>query len=328
MILTVITAFIVSSAISLLLARTRGRWQILDIPNDRSLHAHPVPRTGGIALLAGLVAGLVTAWLWKGVVLISWPLTLAITLLAGIALIDDRHTLGAAPRLSMQVLAVCVLLLSAVSDPVDTLTVVTAGLFLLWMINLYNFMDGMDGFAGGMAVIGFGTYALLAWLAGDTGFALGCAIVAAAAAGFLLLNFPPAQLFMGDSGSTVLGLLAGVVILQAHTRGILSVWLGLLVFSPFIADASVTLISRLLRGEKVWLPHKTHYYQKLVEFGWGHKRTVLAEYTLMIACGGSAMAAATQSLWCQTVIIAGWALIYITLIYLIHRAAPRRGTQT
>jgi len=328
MIAAILTAFVVSAILAWLLAHAEGRWRVLDIPNERSLHSHPTPRTGGIALLAGLAAGVVTAWVWNGYSLTGWPLTLAVVILAIVALIDDRHTLGATPRLLIQVLAVLLLLLAGAHPPLDTLLLVAVALFLTWMINLYNFMDGMDGFAGGMAVTGFGTFALLAWQAGYPDLALGCAVIVAAAGGFLLLNFPPARLFMGDSGSTVLGLLAGVLILTAHREAILPVWLGILVFSPFIIDANVTISRRLLRGEKVWLPHKTHYYQKLVELGWGHRRTVLAEYTLMIACGGSAMAAATQSLWRQAVIIAGWAVLYAILIYSIHRVEQRREPQT
>jgi len=320
MIPAILAAFTMSALLAWFLAHTEGRWRVLDIPNERSLHLHPTPRTGGIALLAGLAAGLFTAWLWNGVTVTTWPLMLAITLLAIVALIDDRHTLGAGPRLLIQISAASLLLFTQANSPLDTLTQITALLFLVWMINLYNFMDGMDGFAGGMAVIGFATFALLAWQAGNMEFALGCGVIVAAATGFLLLNFPPARLFMGDSGSTVLGLLAGVVILTAHSEAILPVWLGLLVFSPFIIDASVTLGTRILRGEKFWQAHKTHYYQRLVESGWGHKRTVLAEYALMMACGTSAAAAAPRSLAFQTTIIAGWAVIYVILIYLIHRA--------
>jgi len=86
----------------------------------------------------------------------------------------------------------------------------------------------------------------------------------------------------------------------------------------------VTLATRILRGEQFWKPHKTHYYQKLVQIGWGHKRTVLAEYVLMSAAGGTAVVVADQSLAHQTVIIAGWAVLYAILIYLIHRAEQHR----
>jgi UDP-N-acetylmuramyl pentapeptide phosphotransferase/UDP-N-acetylglucosamine-1-phosphate transferase len=149
-------------------------------------------------------------------------------------------------------------------------------------------------------------------------------VIVAAAAGFLLLNFPPARLFMGDSGSTVLGLLAGTVILQAHVEGLLPFWLGLLVFSPFIVDASVTLSARVLRGERFWMPHKSHYYQRVVQLGWGHRRATLAEYGLMMACSGTAVSAAGLTTPTQGFIIAAWSVIYLVLMCLIRWAERRK----
>jgi UDP-N-acetylmuramyl pentapeptide phosphotransferase/UDP-N-acetylglucosamine-1-phosphate transferase len=328
MLLVLAITFAVTGLMSWWLANASGHWRILDIPNERSLHIRPTPCTGGIAILLGTGTGLLAAWLWNGYTVVSLPLATAVLVLTLVALLDDRHTLGAGPRLLTQISVVSLLLFTQQLPLSGSLILIAALLFLIWMINLYNFMDGMDGFAGGMAIIGFGTFALLAWQAGNMDFALGCAIIVAACTGFLLLNFPPARLFMGDAGSTVLGLLAGVVILKAHIEAVLPFWLGMLVFAPFIVDASVTLVTRMLRGNKFWLPHKTHYYQKLVEIGWGHKRTVLAEYALMIACSGTAIAAAPQSLPRQTIIIAGWGLIYLILIYLIIRAERRREPQT
>ena len=324
MLLALAITFTVTGIMSWWLANARGHWLVLDMPNERSLHTRPTPRTGGIAILLGTGTGLLAAWLWNGYTVVSLTLTAAVLALTLVALLDDRYTLGAGPRLLTQIGAVSLLLFTQQLPVSGSLALIIALLFLVWMINLYNFMDGMDGFAAGMAVFGFGTFALLAWQAGNMDLALGCTIIVASCLGFLLLNFPPARLFMGDTGSTVLGLLAGVVILKAHHDAILPFWLGLLIFSPFIVDASVTLGTRILRGEKFWQAHRTHYYQRLVQIGWGHKRTVLAEYTLMIACSATAMAAASQPLARQTTIIAGWAVIYVVLIYLVHRAERRR----
>ena len=328
MIPAIVAAFIVAGLLSLLLAKARGHWLVLDIPNERSLHTRPTPRTGGIAILLGGFTALLMFWLLEGYLITGLPLLAAILILALVALLDDRHTLGAGPRLLTQIGVVSLLLLTQQLPVSGSLTLIITLMFLVWMINLYNFMGGMDCFAAGMAIVGFGTFALLAWQSGHLEFALGCAIIIAASAGFLLLNFPPARLFMGDTGSTVLGLLAAVVILYAHSEAILPVWLGLLVFSPFIVDASVTLASRILRGEKFWQAHKTHYYQRLVQIGRGHKRTVLAEYALMIACSTTALVAASQPLAQQTTIVAGWAVIYAVLMYLIHRAERHREPLT
>ncbi len=313
-------AFMVSGTLSWWLALVRGRWQVLDTPNDRSLHSRPIPRTGGIAILLGAVAGVVVLQFWPGNEVAGWPLYAAILVLALVALADDRHTLGAGLRLVVQVGVVAFLLFHYRPANLDLPLAVIVLLFLVWMINLYNFMDGMDGFAAGMAIFGFGTFAILGWQAGQPGFALGCAILVIACAGFLLLNFPPARLFMGDVGSTVLGLLAGMAILEAHLEDILPLWLGILVFSAFIVDASVTLARRVLLREAFWKAHKTHYYQRLVESGWGHRRTVLTEYALMLACSGSALFGATLPVSGQGLVVAFWIAAYSALIYWLRKA--------
>ena len=140
--------FIVSLGLSALLASTRGHWQVLDIPNERSLHSQPTPRTGGIAILAGLVTGGLVAWWQVAQALVMWPVIVAVTLLAAIAQLDDRHTLGPVPRLAIQLGVVALVLTTGTANTFPPVTLFIAGLFLVWMINLYNFMDGMDGFAG------------------------------------------------------------------------------------------------------------------------------------------------------------------------------------
>jgi len=196
-------------------------------------------------------------------------------------------------------------------------------LFLVWMINLYNFMDGMDGFAAGMAVIGFGTFAVLGYLASNQLFLALNLIVVSAAAGFLRFNYPPARIFMGDTGSSLLGLLAGGLSIWGAREGVFPFWVALLVFSPFIVDSTVTLLRRLGRGERVWQAHKSHYYQRLVQSGWGHKKTVLYEYVLMLACGLSALLAQQLNYQGQVALILFWCLVYPLLMIGIHRMEQR-----
>jgi len=326
MLTAILVTFASAALLSWLLARARGRWVVLDVPNERSLHTHPTPRSGGVAMLAAGGVGGLMAW-HQGHVIADISVTLAILALATVALVDDRHKLGPGVRLLVQLVVIGLLLYSNMQPDVPVMLLVIVLLFLVWMINLYNFMDGMDGFAAGMAVIGFGAYAWLAWQAGHMELALGCAMIVAATAGFLLLNFPPASLFMGDSGSTVLGLLAGVIMLQAHIEAILPLWLGVLVFSPFVVDASLTLVTRILRGERFWMPHKIHCYQRVVQLGWGHRRTALAEYGLMLAVGGSAIAAAGMAVNIQILIILVWSVIYAGLIFLIGRTERSKERQ-
>ncbi|HED16162.1 MAG TPA: hypothetical protein ENI64_05010 [Gammaproteobacteria bacterium] len=205
----------------------------------------------------------------------------------------------------------------------DFVSYAITGLFIIWMTNLYNFMDGMDGFAGGMTVTGFGTLTLVGWLAGNDEFMLVNALITSATAGFLVFNFPPARIFMGDVGSSFLGFLAAGNSIWASKLEILPLWFSILIFSPFIVDATVTLLRRLISGKKVWEAHKTHYYQILAESGWGHKRTVLCEYALMLLCALSAVLALGQPPRVHWMIITFWIVAYILFMIAVSLLAER-----
>ncbi len=304
---------------------------ILDQPNERSLHTQPTPSTGGLAIIVALVfASFLTQLVYPiGPILIN--ISLSVLLIASISLLDDWRHVAILQRLSIHFLAAYLLLwtndfwITELVFPYFTwqlplwIQIVFSVLFVVWMVNLYNFMDGMDGFAGGMAVFGFGTMAILGGLAEHVTFMLLNLLVVGAVLGFLIFNFPPAKIFMGDLGASTLGLLAVTFILWAKQQHIFALWIGLLLFSPFIIDATATLLRRLLQGEKIWLAHKTHYYQRLVEFGWGHKRTVLCEYGLMALCGLSAIWSTYLPMHGQWVLLACWAFIYGGLIYFVNQ---------
>jgi UDP-N-acetylmuramyl pentapeptide phosphotransferase/UDP-N-acetylglucosamine-1-phosphate transferase len=194
-----------------------------------------------------------------------------------------------------------------------------------WMINLYNFMDGSDGLAGGMAMFGFGAYALGASLASDTVLTVVAASFAATAAAFLAFNFHPAKVFMGDAGSIPLGFLAAVLGLIGWHTGHWPLWFPVLVFSPFAVDASITLARRLLRGEAFWRAHRSHYYQRMVQLGWGHRNTALAEYALMAACGATALWTLGQPPTVQWISLAAIALAYVALAVAVDIAWRRHA---
>jgi len=333
--LLVLTAFSAAALLSWQFSRPKSRMYLLDHPNERSLHSQPTPRTGGVAIALALslcaaiyviCADLPGVLLWIG---------LAAGLLAIMSFFDDRYGLPVGLRFLGHLLVAVLtttggLILAAAEIPGWTwlwptwLAQFVTIIFLVWMINLYNFMDGMDGFAGGMAVIGFGVFALLGLKTGHSAFVVSNLLIMAASAGFLVFNFPPARIFMGDTGSSLLGLLSGAMMLWASTEGIFKFWTGLLVFSPFVVDATVTLLRRLFRGERVWEAHRSHFYQRLVQRGWGHRKTVLIEYVLMLACGGSALLASTMSVAWQQALLAGVIVVYLTLIYAVTISEPQR----
>jgi UDP-N-acetylmuramyl pentapeptide phosphotransferase/UDP-N-acetylglucosamine-1-phosphate transferase len=152
-------------------------------------------------------------------------------------------------------------------------------------------MDGADGLAGGMALAGFGAYAIAASQAGLPAIAALSAAVAAASAAFLLFNFAPARIFMGDVGSVPLGFLAGALGILGWRAGGWPLWFPMLVFAPFACDATLTLLKRALRRERLSQAHREHYYQRLVRMGFGHRGTAWIEYAAMAGCAGLALLA-------------------------------------
>jgi len=200
-------------------------------------------------------------------------------------------------------------------------------LFLVWMANLYNFMDGLDGFAGGMTSFGYGFIAYAAFRVGEPTLGVAALLIVAATLGFLPYNWPPSKIFMGDVGSVPLGFLAGALILRGTKSGVFDGWAVLLCFAPFVVDASVTLGRRLVRGERVWRAHREHFYQRVVLAGWGHRRTVLAEYAIMLACAVSAVAYPIAGDRLRFGILLGWTCLFGGLALAVRTVEARRGQE-
>lgn len=286
--------------------------QVLDVPNDRSLHAAPTPRTGGVGLLLGAALG----WLAFGGSGFAVTAGLAATL-GAVFFIDDVKGLPVSVRMGAQFAASVVFVLAMGAEPLVLLSLLVIG--IVWCMNLYNFMDGSNGLAGGMTVFGFGAYAVGAQIAGASDLALAGTVIAGAALGFLVWNFDPARIFLGDAGSIPLGFLAAALGLLGWQRGIWPTWFPFLVFSPFILDATLTLVQRARRGEKVWQAHKSHYYQRLVRTGWSHRKLALAEYALMAAASASGLLIKDAGVTAAIVLIAAWILIYAAIARAIDR---------
>ena len=335
-VLLVAAAFVISLAMTWRFCDPRSRFHILDQPNVRSLHTQPTPRSGGLAILLAVYVCGIGAIYWFGQ---PWEASYgwlggSSLVVAGVSYIDDRFTLTSGIRFIVHIVAAALLvfggfIISRLELPGLELSlpywigVIFALLFVVWMLNLYNFMDGMDGFAGGMAVFGFGTFAVMGWMAGHITFSTISMIIAAASAGFLVFNFPPARIFMGDVGSSTLGLLAAALSLWGARDGIFPFWIALLVFSPFIVDATVTLFRRLLRGDKIWQAHKTHFYQRLVQAGWGHRKTVLFEYAIMLGCAVTSLWSLRAPAHIQLTAFSGWAVAYLLFFFWVGRLAVR-----
>jgi Fuc2NAc and GlcNAc transferase len=266
-------AFGVAAGVVVLVARNAARLGLLDVPNERSSHESSTPRGGGIGILTGVAAGLL--------VLLATGIRLdreLVVLLAGIAVIavvgaiDDLRSIRARYRLSVQVavaIAVAVLLGGVdlfplpppLDVPLDWLAIPVTVLWLVGVTNFYNFMDGIDGLAAGQAVASCAGVAIAVWSAGAVELAV---LLAAGAFGFLLLNRPPARIFLGDVGSTSVGFaIAGLPLLApagGRSMALFGVAIGL---TLFILDPIETLVRRVRAGHRIGTAHRWHSYQLL-----------------------------------------------------------------
>ena len=274
------------------------RRDMLDYPNERSSHFDPTPRGGGIAVTISILL----AWIALhkvGLVASSFvSIALGTSLLAFVSWIDDLRGLSPGMRLVAQGAAVTIgiLVLPSTRSALEawlgsTLFFVAAGLVWVWWINLFNFMDGIDGLAVSEAVAICGGLLLFAVIGegADPTTALLAAAMIGAAIGFLVWNWSPARIFLGDVGSVPLGYLSGFLLLDLASRGRWKIALILPLY--FLADATITLLRRLLAGERVWEPHRQHFYQQAVRNGLPHSavvKRVIAANLLLIGFGWAA----------------------------------------
>lgn len=251
---------------------------LLDVPNARSSHELPTPRGGGVAIVLVVLAGLPLLW-WQGGVggAVLAAFVGAGGLVALVGWLDDQGHVAARWRLLVHFAAAIWGLawlgglppLGLAGQAVDLVWLGhgLAVLYLVWLLNLYNFMDGIDGIAGIEAVTVCGGGVLLGWLFFDADWSaypsLGqpALLLAAATAGFLVWNFPRARIFMGDAGSGFVGLLLGLLSLQAGWLAPELLWGWLILLGVFVVDATLTLLRRLLRRQKVYEAHRSHAYQ-------------------------------------------------------------------
>ncbi|MSP27779.1 MAG: glycosyltransferase family 4 protein [Methylococcales bacterium] len=277
-------ALLASVVLTGLLRRYALAASVFDIPNARSSHSLPTPRGGGVAIVIVFLLG--TLILTKLDLLNSsttWALLGAGAWVAVVGFIDDHQHIPARWRLLAHFIGAIWGLfwldlptLSLFGMNLTTLGYVLGAFYLVWMLNLYNFMDGIDGLASIEAItVCLGGILLLA-LGSSTADYYGLILLLMAVAGFLLWNFPPAKIFMGDAGSGFLGITSGLFSLQAahHAPQFFYSWLILL--GVFIVDATWTLIQRFLRGEKVYEAHRSHAYQFASRQYGSHKTVSLA----------------------------------------------------
>lgn len=278
------------------------RVRLMDIPNERSSHTRPVPKSGGVGIVTAFAAASLLIYFVAETARIPdrqfWGFLLGALALAVVSLIDDITQKSFLAKVSTQVLCVIAMLASGVtltSLSLPVLGEVSLGtwgyaLTFLWIVgltNTYNFMDGLDGLAGGVAVIAACFMCAIAWTQGSYFVYITSYALIASVAGFWIFNFPPARIFMGDVGSAFLGYtFATLAVIGASLDvGRLSFYIVPLLLFNFVFDTFLTFVRRLLRGEKVHQAHRSHLYQLLNRMGYSHRTVSVFHYTVAIAQG-------------------------------------------
>lgn len=256
---------------------------LLDLPNARSSHAAPTPRGGGLAIVVVVLAAVaIAAGIGRLAAPIAFALLICGSLVAGVGYLDDARGLRAAPRLiahfGASVAIVATLSLTGIFaelPPIVAALLLVVG--LVWSLNLFNFMDGIDGIAAAQAAFVSLASAGLAAAQLDPIPRLIVLPLATAGAciGFLGWNWPPARIFMGDVGSGFLGFWLAALALVFHQAGVLVIWTSVILGSAFIADTTVTLLRRLARRERLHEAHRSHAYQHLARRFGRHRPVTL-----------------------------------------------------
>ena len=275
----------VSLGVTGLVYRYAQRYRLLDIPGARSSHQHPTPRGGGLGIVFAVMTG-VLLLLWGAHIDIAFlMLLLPGVCLALLGLMDDRFQLGPGWRFLAQTLVALACLWMLGGVPWLTLPLVNIqtlylaeilmAIFFVWYLNLYNFMDGINGIASLQAItVGLGSLLLIICTApGEEQLALYAGVIVAACVGFLPWNFPRAKIFMGDVGSLFCGYLLYLTMLLAGRIEPALFWALLTLSGVFVVDATFTLLRRAFRGEAIWQAHRLHAYQKTAH-RWGSHTSV------------------------------------------------------
>ena len=264
---------------------------LLDIPNDRSSHTVPTPRGGGLAIvIVLLMSGVVSLFLPQAPIDVLVCLLLATLAFSLLGWQDDKHDLPASVRFLIQLLIAVFasgwLLWAAVPGYSTSFALLAllllSTLWIAWMANLYNFMDGIDGISAVESLILGATTSYWFAISGVASMAIICIAVAGASVGFMRWNWSPAKIFMGDVGSLALGAFFAIIAIIGTTRLDIPLLAFLILYAVYLADSGVTLLHRIIKKEKWWQAHRSHFYQRAVQSGFSHAQVSLSVMALNI----------------------------------------------
>jgi Fuc2NAc and GlcNAc transferase len=329
--------FAVSAILTGLAREYAIRSSLLDIPNVRSSHQRPTPTGGGLAMAVALLGG----WAITAVAgLIPVPMFAAIVggglVVACVGWIDDRRGLTPMVRMLAHTFAaiwavawlggVQMIAVGSYSIPLGWAGSMLAVVGMVWLINLYNFMDGIDGLAAGAALSAGTVLAAMSLVVGDPATFVALAVLIAASGGFLPWNWEPARIFMGDVGSGLMGFSFAALAIASEIGGGVPLLAWLVTLGVFVFDATTTLLRRVARGERWYEAHRTHAYQRASQLWQSHARVARAAVVLTLMLGGAAALGVTRPPMLP-LILAG-AVVGLSILYLLlERVQPMRRTQ-
>ena len=300
---TFICSFVVSFILTGVILKFSLSRKLLDIPNERSSHKVPKPRLGGLAIVASFFIAIfvliITGQLDFGSSTGLLGVVAGTGIIVFLGVVDDLRGLGAPVKLALQIVAATVVVLSGItlrqlSMPLvgtlefGPLSVPVTILWIVTIVNFYNFIDGIDGLAAGVALIATLFLAYISARAGNSFLVLLYLALGGSVLGFLRFNFPPARIFMGDTGSATIGFLFATLSIVGEQKGV-PAFLTIIILGAVLGDAGLTLVRRMIRGERITSPHRTHYYQRLTTLGLSHKQVTILEYLIAALLGVGAI---------------------------------------
>lgn len=340
-ILAFVVAFVVAVALTPLTARLGRRVGAVDQPRERGLSEHPTPLLGGLAILAAvLVASLIFLEPGAGEEEKIRGILAGAIIVTLVGALDDRFDLPAAVKFIGQIVAATIPVLAGVEVANITLPFIgavdlgSAGapltvLGIVFVINVVNFSDGVDGLAAGVCAISAVAFSIIAFDLGRGSAAVLAAIIAGAAAGFLVFNFHPAKVFMGDAGSNLLGLLLACVAVEGavKTQVVLALVFPLLVLAVPFLDTTFVVLKRLKYGRPVYVADQSHFHHRMNRIGFSQRKTVLYLYAWTTLVAGFAVAlrfvpysdgAGQLNLGWSLVLVAAGLLVLAASVYLVY----------
>ncbi len=278
-----ISLIILSALLTGFIRRLSIKGRFIDIPNERSSHKTPIPKGGGVSIVLILNCTIMALFFYGKI-----ELDLFISMLVGLFIVSLIGFIDDCKSLSILIRAFSYMLASIFSLYViggflsvsinnyyfnlGSFGFVLGTIFMVWMTNLYNFMDGTDGLAGIQTICVSFFCGLLLYFSSHFYLGLILICLASATIGFLCWNWPPAKIFMGDVGSCAIGFLFGLLAIYTEKKGIVSISVWLILLAPFFGDATYTLLKRMINGEKWYKAHNSHAYQKLYQIGLSHRK--------------------------------------------------------